>query len=138
MSSRVKILIVDDDSTVRQAFERILASEHCDVVAVPGGAEALQAMDAQRFDVVLLDLRMPGLDGLSVLRAIKQDWPATEVVVITGYAALDTAKASVALGAFDYLAKPVGPQDVIKVTREALSHKGWTLRPERTPAHAFH
>ena len=138
MSSRVKILIVDDDTVVRQAFERILASEHCDVVAVSSGAEALQAMDAQRYDVVLLDLRMPGLDGLSVLRAIKQDWPATEVVVITGYAALDTAKASVALGAFDYLAKPVGPQDVIKVTREALSHKGWTLRPERMPAHAFH
>lgn len=138
MSSRVKILIVDDDTVVRQAFERILASEQCDVVAVSGGAEALQAMDARRYDVVLLDLRMPGLDGLSVLRAIKQDWPATEVVIITGYAALDTAKASVALGAFDYLAKPVGPQDVIKVTREALSHKDWTLRPERTPAHAFH
>lgn len=138
MSSRVKILIVDDDATVRRAFERILAGEHCDVVAVPGGAEALQAMDAQRFDVVLLDLRMPGLDGLSVLRTIKHDWPATEVVVITGYAALDTAKESVALGAFDYLAKPVGPQDVIKVTQEAMVHKGWALRRERTPAHALH
>ena len=134
MSNRVKILIVDDESVIRQAFERILSSERCDVVAVASGTEALEALAAQSFDVVLLDLRMPGMDGLEVLRTIKRQWPACEVIIVTGYAALETAKESVALGAFDYLAKPVGPQDIIKVTQEALVHKGWMLRPERTSA----
>jgi DNA-binding NtrC family response regulator len=69
-----------------------------------------------------------------VLRTIKQRWPEVEVIVITGHAALDTAKQSVALGAFDYLAKPVGPEDVIKVTHDALLHKGWALRADRRPA----
>lgn len=134
MSNKVQILIVDDESVVRHAFERILSSERCDVTAVGSGPEALQAMAQQPFDVVLLDLRMPGMDGMTVLRTIKQNWPDSEVVVITGYAALQTAKESVALGAFDYLAKPVGPQEVIHVTREALVHKGWALRHERPAA----
>lgn len=138
MSNKVKILIVDDESVVRQAFERILSSAHCDVVAVSNGPEALQVMAAQPFDVVLLDVRMPGMDGMTVLRAIKQNWPESEVIVITGYAALQTAKESVALGAFDYLAKPVGPQEVIHVTHEALVHKGWALRRESpVPTHAI-
>lgn len=131
MSNRVKILIVDDESVVRQSFERILSSERCEVAAVASGAEALQAMQERPADVVLLDLRMPGMDGLSVLRAIKSRWPECEVIVVTGYAALDTAKESVSLGAFDYLSKPVGPQDVINATHEALLHKGWALRRER-------
>lgn len=138
MSNKVQILIVDDEAVIRHAFERILSSERCDVVAVGSGPEALQAMARQAFDVVLLDLRMPGMDGLSVLREIKQHWPASEVVVITGYAALETAKESVALGAFDYLAKPVGPQDVIQVTHEALVHKGWVLRREPADAVPMH
>jgi DNA-binding NtrC family response regulator len=134
MSNKVQILIVDDESVVRHAFERILSSDRCDVTAVASGPEALQAMAFQSFDVVLLDLRMPGMDGLTVLRTIKQNWPESKVIVITGYAALQTAKDSVALGAFDYLAKPVGPQDVIRVTRDALVHKGWALRRDRPAA----
>jgi len=132
MSNKVQILIVDDEPVVRQAFERILSSARCAVVAVSSGAEALRVMAEQPFDVVLLDLRMPGMDGLTVLRTIKQNWPESEVVVVTGYAALQTAKESVALGAFDYLAKPVGPQEIIHVTQEALVHKGWALRRENS------
>jgi len=133
MSNPVRIMIVDDESVVRQAFARILASEQCTVQTVDNGQDALRRMEREPCDVVLLDLRMPGMDGLSVLRAIKQRWPAVEVIVITGYAALDSAKASVALGAFDYLAKPVGPDEVIHATRSALLHKGWALHAD-TPA----
>jgi DNA-binding NtrC family response regulator len=79
---------------------------------------------------------MPGMDGLTVLRTIKACWPDTEVIVITGHAALQTAKESVAQGAFDYLAKPVGPHELIQVTREALHHRGWTLRQETSAAAA--
>jgi DNA-binding NtrC family response regulator len=130
MSSKVKILIVDDESVVRQAFVRILSSDRCIVEAVDNGADALQKMREQPFDVVLLDLKMPGMDGMTVLRTIKENWPESEVIIVTGYAAVQTAKESVALGAFDYMAKPVGPDEVISVTNEALLHKGWALRRE--------
>jgi two-component system response regulator HydG len=80
------------------------------------------------FDVVLLDLRMPGMDGVAVLGTIKQQWPETEVIVITGYPALETAKQAIKLGAYDYLAKPVGPDEVVSAANGAIAHKRWALR----------
>lgn len=129
MSPRVKILIVDDEPVVRQAFSRILSGERCTVVTAENGAAALQCLEHEAFDLVLLDLRMPGMDGLTLLRLLKQRWPEVEVVVVTGFAALESVKESVALGAFDYLAKPVGPEEIIHVTRGALQHKGWAMHP---------
>ncbi|MBK6853048.1 MAG: response regulator [Burkholderiales bacterium] len=128
MINKTKILIVDDEPVVRLAYSRILASDHSLVEAVSNGVDALERLAEQAFDVVLLDLRMPGMDGMAVLQAIKQNWPDVEVIIITGYAGIDTVKQSVALGAFDYLAKPVGPDDVMNVTNSALRHKGWALR----------
>ena len=134
MTQAVRILIVDDDAVVRQAFTRVLTSEQTEVQSAASGADALQCMRGRAFDLVLLDLRMPGMDGISVLRALKQEWPDSEVIIVTGYAAVETVKESIALGAFDYLAKPVGPQDVIAATRNALAHKGWALRHEPAAA----
>jgi DNA-binding NtrC family response regulator len=85
-------------------------------------------MEQNPFDVVLLDMRMPGQDGLSVLRTIKQKWPESEVVIITGYPTVDSAKEAVRLGAYDYVAKPVGPQDVINAADGAMTRKQWALR----------
>lgn len=130
----VKIMIVDDEQVVRQAFTRILSSEQRTVESAANGQDALRSLQRQRCDLVLLDLRMPGIDGLTVLREIKRNWPDVEVVVITGHAALETAKESVALGAFDYLAKPVGPDEVIKITNSALLHKAWALHVDRQAA----
>lgn len=139
MSAKVKFLIVDDESVVRQAFARILSGEHCIVETAADGPEALRKMELQPFDVVLLDLKMPGMDGLTVLRTIKHNWPDSEVIVITGYAALDTARESVLAGAFDYLPKPVGPEEVLGVTHGALLHKRWALRRESSaPATQLH
>ena len=70
-------------------------------------------MQHEPFDVVLLDLRMPDMDGMKVLRALKQSWPESEVIIITGYPTLESAKEAVSLGAYDYLTKPVGPEQVI-------------------------
>ena len=127
MSDKSKILIVDDDEVVRRSYLRSLQSVSCDVAAASDGEEALQSMEQNPFDVVLLDVRMPGRDGMSVLRTIKQKWPDSEVVIITGYPSVDNAKEAVRLGAFDYLAKPVGPQDVINVTDGAVTRKHWAL-----------
>ena len=133
MNTTTRILVVDDEEIVRRSHMRILASVPCKVEAVNNGKQALEAMEAESYDVVLLDLRMPGMDGLTVLKAIKDKWPDSEIVVITGYPCLETAKEAIRLGAHDYLSKPVGPTEVINATTMALKQKQWTLRPLQQP-----
>jgi DNA-binding NtrC family response regulator len=127
MSGQNRILVVDDDEVVRRSYRRSLQGLSRNVEAASDGEEALQTMEQNPFDVVLLDIRMPGQDGLSVLRTIKQKWPESEVVIITGYPSIDSAKEAVQLGAYDYVAKPVGPQEVINVTDGAMTRKRWAL-----------
>jgi DNA-binding NtrC family response regulator len=124
-----RVLVVDDEEVVRRSHLRVLSSVQCDVEAVCDGEQALSAMEAKRYDLVLLDLRMPGVDGMTVLRTMKARWPDIEVIVITGYPSFETAKEAVRLGAFDYLAKPLAPGEVIDVAHGALEQKHWTLRP---------
>jgi two-component system response regulator AtoC len=130
MSAKANILVVDDDEVVRLSHLRSLRGPSWNVEAAWDGNEALRAMERRSFDVVLLDLRMPGADGLSVLKTIKQRWPESEVIIITGYATVDSVKEAVRLGAGDYLAKPVGPEDVINATTGAIARKKWGLRKE--------
>ena len=132
MDEKTRILVVDDEEVVRLSHIRTLASVHCNVEVVHDGSEALQSMEQRPADVVLLDLRMPGMDGMAVLKTIKQRWPETEVVIITGYPTVETAKEAVRLGAYDYLAKPVGPDDVINVANGAMTQKKWALRRDLT------
>jgi DNA-binding NtrC family response regulator len=132
MNDRANILIVDDEEVVRLSQLRILADAHCDAAVAWNGIEALQAMEQHPFDVVLLDLRMPGLDGMSVLKTIKEKWPESEVVVITGYPSIESAKEAVRLGAYNYLAKPVSPDDVVRVANGAILKKKWALQLDRT------
>jgi len=130
MNDRANILIVDDQEVVRLSHLRSLEGADCNASAAIDGKEAIQVMEQHPFDVVLLDLRMPGLDGMDVLKTIKQRWPDSEVVVITGYPSIESAKQAVRLGAFNYLAKPVGPDDVIKVAKDAMNQKRWALRSD--------
>ena len=92
-------------------------------------------MERNPADVILLDLRMPGLDGMDVLKTIKQRWPESQVVVITGYPTIESAKEAVRMGAFNYIAKPVGPDEVVKAANEAMTQKRWTLRSVPTVSH---
>ena len=130
MSEKAKVLVVDDDEIVRLSHTRTLSGSHCNVDSVWNGEQALRALEQERYDLILLDLRMPGMDGISVLKAIKQKWPESEVIVITGYPKIETAKQAVQLGAYDYLAKPVGPDEVIDAVKGAMLHKRWALRCE--------
>ena len=127
MNAKTRILVVDDEEIVRLSHSKVLAGPQCEVETVFNGDAALRAMERQPFDVVLLDLRMPGIDGMSVLRTIKQNWPDSEVVVITGYPTIETAKEAIRLRAYDYLAKPVDPDDVIRVASGAMLQKTWSL-----------
>ena len=129
MSERSKILIVDDDEVVRHSYQRSLqaANSNVEIEAAFNGEEALEAMEQKNFDVVLFDLRMPGMDGMSVLKAIKRDWPKSGVVVITGYPTIESAKEAMRLGAYDYLAKPVSPAEIINAASTAITQKRWAL-----------
>ncbi len=130
MNAVATVLVVDDEEVVRRSHVRVLGNAHCRVEAVGDGEQALRAMEQQPFDLVLLDLRMPGIDGMSVLRTMKRRWPESEVIVITGYPSVDTAKESIRLGAHDYLAKPLAPGEVIEAANSAMNQKHWALRCE--------
>jgi DNA-binding NtrC family response regulator len=132
MNAKARILVIDDEEIVRLSYMRTLASEHCNVQVVTNGYDAIALMETQAFDVVLLDMSMPGMDGMSVLKVIKQRWPECEVVIITGYPGVESAKQAVSLGAFDYLSKPAGPDDVINAANGAMTHKRWALRCEQS------
>ena len=132
MSDKTRILVVDDEEVVRLALARVLSSELCKVEATWSGADALREIERHSFDVVLLDLRMPGMDGISVLKAIKEKRPEIEVIVVTGYPSLETAKEAIRHGAYDYLAKPVEPDRMISVAHSAVLQKRWSLHRERT------
>ena len=135
MNDKASILIVDDEEVVRHSHLRSLAETGCYTETAEDGEKAIHVMEQHPFDVVLLDLRMPGQDGMNVLKTIKQRWPECEVVVITGYPTIETAKEAVRLGAHNYIAKPVGPDDVIKVASEAMTQKRWALRSESRVTH---
>ena len=126
--TRIRVLVVDDEEVVRLGYRRVLSGDGFTVMGAGDGREALELMADKRFDVVLLDLRMPGMDGLAVLRAIKEQWPESEVVVITGYPSIESAKEAVRLGAYDYLMKPVVPDVVIRAATGAWMQKRWALQ----------
>jgi DNA-binding NtrC family response regulator len=128
MNAKANILVIDDEEVVRRSLHRALGDERCNVELAGNGRVGLNAMGRKPFDVVLLDLRMPEMDGVEVLGAIKQQWPETEVIVITGYPELETAKQAMRLGAYDFLAKPVGPDEVVHAANQAIEHKRWALR----------
>jgi len=130
MTDRIRVLVVDDEEVVRLGYRRVLSADGFRVMAAGDGREALDLMGGDRFDVVLMDMRMPGMDGIELLRAIKDQWPESEVVVVTGYPSIETAKEAVKLGAYDYLAKPLVPEEVLRATTGAWMQKRWALQRE--------
>ena len=135
MNNRSSVLIVDDEEIVRRAHLRSLEDTGCQARVAEDGDEAIRVMEQEPADVILLDIRMPGLNGMDVLKTIKKRWPDSEVVVITGYPTIDSAKEAVRLGACNYIAKPVAPDDVIKAANEAMTQKRWAMRSDSTVSH---
>lgn len=118
-----KILVVDDEDIVRTSCSRTLSPEGYEVRLAKNGAEGLQMASEERFDLVLTDLKMPDMDGIEVLRIIKEQWPETAVIIVTGYQTVDTAVKAIKLGAYDYIEKPFTPDVLITAVREALTNK---------------
>ncbi len=114
------VLIVDDEESLRRFLGILLKKEGYEVTAVANGSEALAAFQKDPFDVVLTDIKMPGMSGIDLLRAIRASDPTVPVVVMTAYAALDTAIEAVNQGAFHYFIKQAKNEEIKLVVRRAL------------------
>jgi DNA-binding NtrC family response regulator len=121
MSTR--ILIVDDEEIVIRSCRRILSGEDCVCDSAPNGLEALKKVDENEYDVIVLDIMMPGMDGIEVLQQVKERHPEVEVVMVTGLSEIQTAVKAMKLGAFDYLSKPFDPDELKHVVERALERR---------------
>ena len=121
MSAR--ILVVDDEEIVLQSCRRALGDGQRVVDTVSSGAEALKRIEEGRYDVVLLDIMMPDIDGLQVLQRVKESHPDLEVIMVTGLSQIGTAVRAMKLGAFDYLPKPFDPDELALVVDRAVERR---------------
>ena len=120
---KFKVLIVDDESDFREIIVKRLRARDIDVSGVESGYLALEALDSLNPDVIILDVKMPGLDGIETLREIKKKKPLTEVIMLTGQASVDSGIQGMQLGAFDYLIKPIALDELLEKVRQAYERK---------------
>jgi DNA-binding NtrC family response regulator len=124
MDYAARVLVVDDEQPVQVTLKEVLSREGYEVLTASSGQEALQVMRDTAIDLVMVDLKMEGMDGLALMGEIKQRWPATVLIILTGYATLESALKALRYGAHDYLLKPSGPEDIKRSVREGLE-KRW-------------
>ena len=120
MADDIKILVVDDEPVVIRSCERVLKSEGFNVEGVLGGKEAILKMEQVAYDLVFTDLKMPEVDGITLIKWIKQKRPDTGIVIITGYPSQDTIKDALEVGIIDYVPKPFTPAVLLDVANRAV------------------
>jgi len=114
------ILVVDDEGGIRNSLEDILREEGWDAASAASGEECLESVSRKHFDLVLLDVWLPGMDGLAVLEQLKQRDPAPLVIMISGHGTIETAVKATKLGAFDFVEKPLSVERIVLLVRHAL------------------
>ena len=123
MIKNANILIIDDEETIRDSCSQVLKKEGYSVKTAEDGIEGLQIFREEFFHAVLLDLKLPGIDGMEILSRIKEENPKTSVIIITGFASIDSAVEAIKKGASDYLPKPFTPEQLRLVTKKALESR---------------
>jgi len=125
--SVARILVVDDEMIVCESLKRILEEEGYEAEDALSGKEAFEKMKANPFDIVITDLKMPGIDGMEVLRTFRKEYPDSIIIMITGFSTVETAVEAMKLGAFDYIPKPFTPDEVAVVVKKAIEKKNLIL-----------
>jgi len=123
MTEKANILIIDDDESIRDSCSQVLRKEGYTAKAAKDGNEGLKFFKQEFFHLVLLDLKLPGLDGMEILSRIKEKYPDTPVIIITGYASIESAVEAMKRGAFNYLTKPFSPDQVRIAIKKALDSR---------------
>lgn len=119
-----RILVVDDEASIREVLTEYLSGFGYEVVAAADGEEALRKFVAGRFDCIVTDLSMPRIDGLELIQRVRQQDKGVQILVITGYPAIDSAVHAMKHGAYDYISKPFHMEDLyLKIERAIHAHK---------------
>lgn len=127
MSKYLRILVIDDDYGVRESCRRAFARTEHEVEMVENGAQGMELLGRSAYDVILLDLRLPDVDGMGLLRQIREQDPGTEVIIISGYGSVDVAVAAMKNGAFDFVPKPFTPAELRAAVEKAHQQRDLVL-----------
>lgn len=123
MDRVIKVLVVDDELDFLETIVKRLAERKLSAHGANNGKEALDYLQDNEVDVVILDVKMPGMDGLEVLKRIKFHWPLVEVIMLTGHASVESGIQGMQIGAFDYVMKPARLEDLLQKVRQAMQRK---------------
>ncbi len=121
-NNKMKILVIDDEISPRESIKLVLKDKYA-VTTASGGPEGLEFMSQNPVDLLVLDIMMPDMDGIAVLEVVKEKYPDIEVILLTAYASLETAKSAIRFGAFDYLTKPFDKDDILNAVERGLEKK---------------
>ncbi len=119
----IKVLLVDDEVKLLESISQRLSLRDFEVTTAPDGKKAIKAAKGDKFDVAIVDLRMPGMDGTEVLKTLKKRHKWLEVIILTGYGSVDSAAECTRLGAFGYLEKPCDFDKLIDVLKQAYTER---------------
>jgi DNA-binding NtrC family response regulator len=119
----IRVLLVDDEDDFRITLAKRLQKREMEVAAVESGPKGLEAVQKGPFDVAVVDVKMPGMDGLEMLRCLKERTPLIEVIMLTGHASVESGIEGMRLGAFDYLMKPCNIDDLVLKIEDAYQRK---------------
>jgi DNA-binding NtrC family response regulator len=125
----VKILVVDDEAGILLLCKRVLENPDTEVVTASCAEDAIESLSKDMFDLVLADLKMPGMDGMELVRQVRKAHPRAKTAVFTGEPSIDTARVSLKAGAIGYLPKPVDMNELRSFVRLCLRHR-WPMRQE--------
>jgi len=120
---KMKMMLVDDEERFLMSTKKLLARRGHDIVTANGGSIALNKLDEAEIHVVILDVKMPGMDGLEVLKAIKLNHPLVEVIMLTGHGTIESAVEGLKAGATDYLTKPADIDEIVIKAEEAFEKR---------------
>jgi len=143
MMEQIRVLIVDDEAVIRDGLKRILSTERFMVETCASGFRAIELLNEQEFDLIITDLKMPGMNGIEVLKAVATLQPGVPVIMITGYATVETAVEAMKNGAVDYITKPFAPAQFLEKVEHALEQRivpmdEVYLKKEIASHHGFH
>ncbi len=120
-TKKAKIFIIDDEESIRDSCTQVLTKDGYEVQTSSDGREAVNILNKSRFDIILLDLKLPGIPGIKILKKIIKSTPEIPVIIITGFASIESAVNTIKQGAFDYLAKPFSPEELRTIVKKALN-----------------
>ena len=121
MGNNLHVLIVDDEKIVRESLGSWLKEDGYSVDICESGECALEKMELENYDIAVVDIHMPGIDGIELIRRIKSHWPNMLILIMTAYASVDTAVKAMKIGAYDYIVKPFDPEALNHAIRRAIN-----------------